>query len=143
MREGQDTIAGAAYPTGRAVDVDTFDLSFTAAKNTPMVKFRVKEWQGKDTPAKWHTVLVFGQQAERVADSLRAGDQVIVVGQWKPNEWTKRDGTTVHDRTMFADEVAVGLRWSAVDVIRVERGPSGAPTVPAPAKKQYPDEAPF
>ena len=135
------TIAGETYPAGKTAGAEHFELGFTAAKSTPMTKLRIKEWRGKDTPAVWHTALVFGGQAERVCDSLRPGDRIVVTGEWKSGEWTKPDGTTILDKTLFVDDVAVSLRWNNVTVERIDRD---APTPkPVKAAKEYPDEAPF
>ena len=40
----------------------------------------------------WHEVVLFGRQAEYLADKARKGDRVLVEGKSKVRKWTGKDG---------------------------------------------------
>ncbi len=40
----------------------------------------------------WHEVVVFGRQAEYLADKARKGDRVLVEGKSKVRKWVGKDG---------------------------------------------------
>lgn len=78
-----------------------------------VVEFTVGDSYGKDQNKKttWHNVVVFGELAEHVANSVRKGNSVVVVGRYEQDEYTKKDGTKGKSTKVIADEVAVSLRW--------------------------------
>ena len=92
-----------------------------AASGTPLCKFSVAVWQGKDKGAAWTPVVVFGQYAENVAESFGKGDTVICVGRLSLSEWETEDGEKRSRLEMIADEVGPSLRWSTCTINRAER----------------------
>ena len=46
-----------------------------------------KDVPARERPSQWFNVVVFGNQAENVAESLQKGDRVIVDGELQVEEW--------------------------------------------------------
>lgn len=80
-----------------------------------VVEFTIADTHGKDQNKKttWHNVVVFGDLAQHVANSVTKGNSVVVVGRYEQDEYTKKDGTKGKTTKVIADEVAVSLRWGA------------------------------
>lgn len=57
-------------------------------------------------------VLVFGKEAEHLADSVAKGDSIIVDGVLSPNEWTNAEGVKRTDMRVMANSIGVSLRWN-------------------------------
>jgi single-strand DNA-binding protein len=84
-------------PNGDAV------CSFSVA-----VKGRTKDgdgWKDKENPS-WYKVKVWRKAGEAVAESVRAGSRVVVVGRLEIEQYEK-DGTTRMVPTVTADAVGV------------------------------------
>lgn len=62
---------------------------------------RTDQWK----PSGWLDVTCFGGRAERVAESVRKGDSVTVIGRLSYEEWTAKDGTVRKSWGIMADEV--------------------------------------
>lgn len=76
------------------------ELRFTG-DGRPLASMRVAETErvrnddtGKweDGPTSFYDVVVWGQQAEHVVESLQKGARVVVVGRWQRQEWTDGQG---------------------------------------------------
>jgi len=82
---------------------------------TSMLTFSVADNYGKDDKKKttWHNILVFGNLADNVANTLNKGDSVLIVGRIEEEEFTKKDGTKGYARKVIAEEVGASCRWSA------------------------------
>ena len=61
----------------------------------------------------WHYVTVFGEMAEHVAESVRKGTRVIVVGRLDKSQYEK-EGVTRESVSVIADHIAIDLRFNAV-----------------------------
>lgn len=70
----------------------------------------------------------FKQQAENVAESLVKGDNVIVVGRLRQDDWHKEDGTKQTGYKVTVDQVGPSLMWNCARVTRTERGVADALT---------------
>jgi len=90
------------------------ELKYTPA-NLAILKFSVADTSGKDDNKKttWHDIVVFGEQAESVADKIGKGVRVIVIGRLQIENFEKKDGTKGKRVEVIADEVGVSLRWGA------------------------------
>lgn len=108
------------------------------ANGTAVVRFpiAVDRKVGEETRTSYHSVVVYGDQARNVAESLKAikastgkNPRVIVSGRLETyqQEIEGKDGKMNIDRTQIvADEVAISMRWSKVEsVVRTARA-SGA-----------------
>jgi single-strand DNA-binding protein len=94
------------------------ELKYTPA-NLAILKFSVADTSGKDDNKKttWHDIVVFGEQAESVADKIGKGVRVIVIGRLQIENFEKKDGTKGKRVEVIADEVGVSLRWGASDPV--------------------------
>jgi single-strand DNA-binding protein len=90
-----------------------------SGNNLAILKFSVADTSGKDDNKKttWHDIVVFGEQAENVAEKAGQGTRVVVVGRLQIENYEKKDGTKGKRVEVIADEVAVSLRWGASDPI--------------------------
>ncbi len=67
---------------------------------------RVKKGEGWDTHTEWHRIVVWEKQAEIVADRLRKGDPVAVVGELRYGEYTDKTGQKRHTSDVVAQSVS-------------------------------------
>jgi single-strand DNA-binding protein len=86
-----------------------------SASGTAVVKFSVADTTGKDDNKKtvWHDVVVFKEQAENVAASVKKGSRVIVTGRLDKSDYTGKDGVKKLRVEIIADDVSISLRWAA------------------------------
>ena len=86
-----------------------------SANGTAVVKFSVADTTGKDDNKKtvWHDVVVFKEQAENVAASIKKGSRVIVTGRLDKSEYTGKDDVKKQRVEIIADDVSISLRWAA------------------------------
>jgi single-strand DNA-binding protein len=86
-----------------------------SASGTAVVKFSVADTTGKDENKKtvWHDVVVFKEQAENVAASVKKGSRVIVTGRLDKSDYTGKDGVKKQRVEIIADDVSISLRWAA------------------------------
>lgn len=118
---------GALKPVG-----DTQKLGFTVASNR-----RVKvdgQWTDKPT---WWTVTVWGKRAAWLADKIRKGSAVTVMGEPHVEEWTTKEGDKRQTARIEADDVALHDRHDSAASL------PGEAARPAPAAETGMDEAPF
>lgn len=90
--------------------------------HTPRLR-RGDEWVDGETI--WCTVRCYGQLARGVSP-LHSGDPVVVVGQWRYEEWSDAEGVHHSNHVLLADAVGPDLRLCSVQVmgpIRDERVP--------------------
>ena len=94
------------------------ELKYTPA-NLAILKFSVADTSGKDDNKKttWHDIVVFGEQAETVADKIGKGMRVVIIGRLQIENFEKKDGTKGKRVEVLADEVAVSLRWGTSDPV--------------------------
>lgn len=93
---------------------------------------------GKDKPADWFDVCVWGSSAERAASLLRKGSRVVVVGSLKQERWA--------DRQTNAQRSKVVLNAQSVELIASQpKASQGAPAAqaPAPAESVNYEDIPF
>jgi single-strand DNA-binding protein len=105
-------------PSGAAV------CNFTIAVTDRRLDRTTNEW--KDAGTTWYDVSVWRKTAENVAESLRKGDEVTVVGRHKIRKWEK-DGVEGVANEIDADQVAATLNGATVKVTRAQRGVAGRP----------------
>lgn len=85
----------------------------------------------KQESADYHNIVVFGRQAETVAQYLRKGSSVLVEGRMQTRSWEGTDGKKNYRTEIVADRVQFGPR----------SGGSGATAATAP-KTEDKQEAP-
>lgn len=79
-------------------------LGFSVAENHSRKDKQTGQWETTGTT--WRRVSVWGQKAEALAESLRKGDRVLVVGREETQEYEK-DGQTRSSLKVTADHVAL------------------------------------
>ena len=74
------------------------------------------EW-GDD--ANFFDVVVFGEMAEQVAESVQKGTRIIVTGRLDWSQWDDKDTGQKRSKVqVIADEVGPSLRWATASVTR-------------------------
>lgn len=100
---------------------------------------RKKDQNGQwvDGDKTWFTVLTFGKPAEMIADSdIPKGTRLLVSGNLKEEEYTTDSGETRKALKVYADQVALEMRFAPYRPI----SSSGTATQ---AAAQAQDESPF
>lgn len=92
----------------------------------------------KQEDAQFHNVVVFGNQAENVAQYLRKGSIVLVEGRMQTRSWEGPDGKKQYRTEIVAERVQFGPKTSSAG----PRPAAADPVSPAPAdsKIEYPEE---
>jgi len=99
----------------------------------------------------YHNVVVFGVQAEHVAQYLRKGSNVLVEGRMQTRSWDAQDGSKKYRTEIVADRVQFGPKPQPGNGQGAPAGNYSAPqgeqkNAPTAGKKeevetiQYPDE---
>lgn len=93
--------------------------------------------KGETQPeAVYYEVTAFGSLGEHVAESLRKGHRVAVIGIGKLDTWTGKDGAERTTKEILADAVGPDLRFVTAELHEAEKGAKPEP--------QYSEaEAPF
>lgn len=128
-----------ALPSGGQV------TSFSVATN--------RVWKDKNGAKQesvdYHNIVVFGRQAETVAQYLKKGSSALIEGRMQTRSWDAADGTKKYRTEVIADRIQFGPRKEG-------GGPSVAPkskeggkqaeeidTIEYPQEDINPDEIPF
>lgn len=85
---------------------------------------QTNEWE--DGEGLFLTFTIWRQAAENVANSLRKGDRVVVVGVLRQRSYETREG---EQRTVYeinADEVAASTKYATIHAERNPRGSGGS-----------------
>lgn len=94
------------------------------------VRFVVAENQGHrdkasgawvEDPATFWPVTVWGDSSRNIAESLRLGDRVMVLGEIRTNTWETAEGDKRSRVEVTAREVGAALRFARVTVTKVLR----------------------
>lgn len=79
-----------------------------------------------DGDATFLSVTSWSRMAENVAESVRKGHRVDVVGRLRQSSYEDRDGATRISFDVVAETVAVSLLFNPADVKRIDRSPAQA-----------------
>jgi hypothetical protein len=79
----------------------------------------------RDGEPAFYSVVVWRDQAEHAAESLRKGSRVVVVGRLAQRSWQADDGATRSVVEVVADELGPSLWWATATSTRATRSPSG------------------
>jgi single-strand DNA-binding protein len=79
--------------------VASFSLGYTPSEK------KGAEWTQGETM--WFRVSVLGKQAEVIADAVRKGDKVLVIGAFKQSSYKAKDGTQKTGFEIKADSVTL------------------------------------
>lgn len=75
----------------------------------------------KDHETTWMTVKVFRALAQNVAESLKVGDPVVVIGRLRTQTWTTKEGESRQSEVVEANVVSHDLNRGITRYARVER----------------------
>ena len=112
--------------------VEDPELRFTQG-GVPVCNFRIasnRKWTGRDGQEQEETTFItcnlWRDMAENVAESLRKGDRVVVLGRIKVRSYENQQGQTVWVTEIEADEVAPSLRWARTEITKSSGGSRGS-----------------
>jgi len=97
--------------------------NFTVATNPRRFNKASNAWE--DGEATFYRVNVWRQHAENVAESVRRGDRVVVVGTLANRKYEAQDGGTRYSLEVTADAIALDTKWSIVTARKAERQQGG------------------
>ncbi len=109
--------------------VDDPELRFTpsgkAVANVRLVtnsrRFNKDSQEWEDDKVLWMSGTVWGSMAENVAESLRKGDLVVVIGKLQTQEWTDNDNNKRSKPDLIIDHIGPSLQWATAKVTKAER----------------------
>ncbi len=104
-------------PSGVAV------ASFTVASTPRSYDKQTDSWRDGETV--FLRVSAWRALAEHVAESVRKGARLVVVGRVRQHSWEADDGTRRTAVEVDADEVAVSLKFTTVTPARAARAAAG------------------
>jgi single-strand DNA-binding protein len=100
------------------------------------------------------TVNIWRDHAENIAESLKRGQRVVVIGRLRSRSYEDKEGQTRWVTEIEADEVCPSLRWATAKINKVSRssgqgggGGGGGDTswggAPPPTQAPAADDVPF
>jgi single-strand DNA-binding protein len=93
-----------ADPELKTVGSENIQAVIFSLAHTPRSK-KNGEWVDGDT--NWYRVVKFGYGAEAIAQTIKKGDEVLVIGALKMNNYTDKNGVTKLQMEITANEVGV------------------------------------
>ncbi|MEK7514709.1 MAG: single-stranded DNA-binding protein [Patescibacteria group bacterium] len=129
----------------------------SGVKVTSMGVATNRVWKDKDgakqESTEFHNVVIFGRQAETVAQYLKKGSSVLVEGRIQTRSWDAADGTKKYRTEIVAERVQFGPRSSGVpsstggnfkkDASPADSGTTEASGIEYPQEEINPDDIPF
>ena len=139
-------------PESRALPSGTSVTTFSIATNRV---WKNKEGQ-KQEDTQYHNIVVFGAQADTVAQYLRKGSSALIEGRMQTRSWDAPDGTKRYRTEIVADRVQFGPRRgdsapaasaTPAEPPTIEAGsgdaPSGNDKINYPEEDIKPEDIPF
>lgn len=122
------------------------DLRFTP-KGTPVLNFPMattRRWKDRETKevrdqTDWHRIVVWGRQAEVLAEYLKKGSQIHVEGRIQTRTWTDKDDVTRYTTEIVASRIQMLGRPED----RKVPDPVDQPEVPTEAVEPDENDIPF
>jgi len=114
---------------GTARLIDTPELRFSPAGKA-VVRVRMAfNARRKDDSGQWvdgDSFFIdgkaFDQHAERIAESLEKGMEVVVSGRLKTDQWTNREGEKRSGPSLLIDAIGPALRYATAQVTKAGQG---------------------
>jgi len=95
----------------------------------------------KQEQADFHNIVVFGRQAETVAQYLKKGSGAFVEGRMQTRSWDSQDGQKKYRTEVVADRVQFGPRYQGGRPAAAENGDGkDKKSKPVADEIQYPEE---
>lgn len=83
---------------------------------------KTDEWQEETS---FFNVVLWGQMAENVAESVSKGSRVMVIGRIDVRNYEDKEGKARVSVDLVADEIGPSLRWATAQISRTERSDNG------------------
>ena len=105
------------------------EIKFVTQEQLPLVTFSLaytprsrkgNEWVDGETM--WFRVAQFGKKAEAIADSIKKGDEVLVLGTVRQSTYQGKDGSDKTSLEITATEIAIVPRLQKTS--RAQQAPS-------------------
>ena len=88
---------------------------------------KAQDGQSSEEKTEWHSITVFGRQAENCAQYLKKGRQVFVEGRLSTSKWQAQDGSDRYRTEIIANNVQfIGGRGERAEYNQM---PSSAPNI--------------
>ena len=103
----------------------------------------------KQEDTQYHNTVVFGSQAENVAQYLRKGNSVLVEGRMQTRSWDDKDGKkqyrteVVADRVQFGPKNAGATTGGSAASHEAPTAKENLKTIEYPEEEINPDDIPF
>lgn len=110
-------------------------LRFTIAVNRRWQNRQTQEWEESTS---YFDVVCWRELAENVAQSIRRGDRIVVVGRLEQRSWETPEGERRSKIEVTADEVGPSLRWATAQVEKNAPANAGPTVVAVPAATTVP-----
>ena len=91
-------------PELKTVGADNLQLVTFSLAHTPRSK---QNGQWVDGETNWYRVIKFGKGAEAIANTVKKGDEVIVIGTLKMNTYTDKNGVEKTQMEITVSELGV------------------------------------
>lgn len=125
-----------SLPSGQSV------VSFGVATNRTW-----KNQQGeKKEDVQFHNIVVFGKQADTVAQYLKKGSQAMIEGRLQTRNWEAQDGSKRNKTEIVAERVQFGPKRSAGAISEKpasDKTKEELETIEYPEEDINPEEIPF
>lgn len=138
-------------PELKALPSGTHVTSFGIATNRT---FRDKDGNSKKE-TQYHNIVVFGRQAETVAQYLKKGSSALIDGRIQTRSWEAQDGTKRYRTEIVADRVQFGprpatsfqnekdVKESNKEKVKEKEEKEEIDTIDYPEEEINPDDIPF
>ena len=111
-------------------------------------------WRDKDgnkqENTEFHNIVIFGKQAENVAQYLKKGDSALVEGRLQTRSWEGQDGVKKYRTEIIADRIQFGPKkgsnFNNQDAPKEQNSKQGGDkldTIEYPDEDINPDDIPF
>ncbi len=107
-----------------------------------------KNQQGeKQEDVQFHNIVVFGKQADIVAQYLKKGSSILVEGRIQNRSWEAQDGTKRNRSEIVAERIQFGPKRTGsaepAPVSEASKKPEELDTIQYPDEEINPEEIPF
>lgn len=135
-------------PEARTLPSGISVTSFSVATNRVWKDKNGQKQENTD----YHNIVVFGRQAETVAQYLKKGSSVLVEGRIQTRSWEGSDGVKKYRTEIVADRVQFGPRKDGAGGDSSNNSPAsndsdsqdeGLDTIEYPENEVSPDDIPF
>jgi single-strand DNA-binding protein len=93
----------------------------------------------KKEATEFHNIVVFGRQAETVAQYLKKGNSALVEGRIQTRSWDDKDGQKKYRTEIIAERIQFGPKGSGSAATGAGKGKADAPPAEVEAI-EYPDD---